>query len=137
VAPIAFATALLLGLGAAAPAANGSTAWSPPTVTDVSVARGQDTCAVTGSGGVKCWGMNGWGQLGIGAQTTFIQLPVDVSGLDSGVASVGVGNEFACALTEAGGVKCWGLNEQGQLGAGTADDLSTTPVDVQGLSSGV
>ena len=94
------------------------------------------SCALTGSGGVKCWGgNNAFGTLGDGT-TSNHPTPVGVSGLSRGVTAIAAGSAHNCALTSLGGVKCWGLNDHGQLGDGTTTDR-LTPVDVSGLGSGV
>ncbi|TXI75826.1 MAG: RCC1 repeat-containing protein [Dokdonella sp.] len=97
-------------------------------------AGGNVTCALTDFGGVRCWGSNGAGQLGDGSDTDRL-VPVDVMGLTSDVQAISSGGSHTCALTSAGGVKCWGANDGGQLG----DNSTTrrlTPVDVTGLASG-
>lgn len=101
-----------------------------------SIAAGKNyNCALTKGGRVKCWGYNGDGQLGDGS-TNDSPIPVNVVGLSSRVIAIAAGDSHACALTESGGVKCWGDNKYSELGDGTFKN-STTPVDVVGLKSTV
>ncbi|MBD8528263.1 PD40 domain-containing protein [Pseudomarimonas arenosa] len=98
-------------------------------------AGGHHSCARADSGGLQCWGLNTEGQLGNG-QSSRRAAPTPVADLDSGVAKVSTGGFFSCALTQGGGVKCWGYNGANQLGDGT-DLFRYRPVDVLGLTSGV
>ena len=115
--------------------------WLPKAVTGLSsgilkVAPGvAHACALTSTSGVTCWGDNTWGGLGDG---TLIARPVPgaVPSLASGVADVGSGQDFSCVRTSAGGIKCWGISDHGQLGNGAPPGYSATPADVSGLTSG-
>ncbi len=96
-------------------------------------------CVVNNAGGAVCWGANFGGQLGDGNDGVFLNAPVAVIGLSSGVTSVATGSDHSCALTTTGGVKCWGDLTYGAIGNGnSAFGMSQpTPVDVTGLNSGV
>lgn len=93
------------------------------------------TCVVTNLGSVKCWGRNDDGQLGDGTRSNRMT-PTDVVGLASGVRALAAGGYHTCALLITNSVKCWGRNDNGQLGDGTGSGRAQ-PVDVIGLSSGV
>ena len=93
------------------------------------------SCGLTRAGGVKCWGNGDWGQLGNGTTDRRL-VPTDVLGMSSGIAQISNGYHHTCAVTTVGGVKCWGLNDNGQLGTGNTTRFYT-PAAVTGLSSGV
>jgi len=94
------------------------------------------TCAALSTGRVKCWGGNAYGGLGNGTSSASgASPPVDVTGITN-ATGVALGRLFSCALLNTGGVKCWGLNDKGQLGNGTTTD-ALTPVSVTGISDAV
>jgi alpha-tubulin suppressor-like RCC1 family protein len=97
-------------------------------------AEGDNTCALTSNGAVKCWGFNK-GVLG-DPSIDMNLTPIDVDGLTSGIASVTTGWKYLCVLTSDGGVQCMGSNQFGILGHDTGS-LSSTPVNIDGLTTGI
>jgi alpha-tubulin suppressor-like RCC1 family protein len=89
------------------------------------------TCAITGQGGVKCWGWNDFGQIGDGTLTER-RSPVFVDGLTRGADVIAAGYAHTCAKVNARRVICWGANGNGQLGDGTTTGRRT-PTIVDGF----
>lgn len=95
------------------------------------VAAGSDhACALDVAGTVRCWGWNGFGQLGDGT-THSRTAPVAVTGLPI-VTQLAAGGGSTCALTIDASLWCWGWNTFGQLGDGTTIDRSV-PTKVAAL----
>lgn len=90
----------------------------------------EDSCVVTSSGGMLCWGYNAEGEIGENTRDHY-DSPVPVTGLASGVIQIASGYRHNCAITSTGGVMCWGFNEYGQLGDGTTR-VSAVPMAVVG-----
>jgi alpha-tubulin suppressor-like RCC1 family protein len=90
------------------------------------------TCALDSGGRAWCWGNNETGQLGNGT-TTNSNVPVAVqqpSGVEFGALAAGA--YHACGIDRLDGrLFCWGGNDRGQLGDGTAVTRQT-PVAVGG-----
>ena len=95
------------------------------TVTSVSAGT-EHACALLDDGTVKCWGGNRSGQLGRGDALdrggSANQMGTNLAAIDLGpgrkAIAVAAGGEHSCALLDDGALKCWGLNEHGQLGLG-------------------
>ncbi|HEX3510354.1 MAG TPA: hypothetical protein VHT27_04560 [Solirubrobacteraceae bacterium] len=92
----------------------------------VEIATGPShACAELSGGGVDCWGVSGFGELGDGSSTGpetcagehCSTVPVAVTGMTSATA-ISAGTYHSCAVVSAGGVDCWGANEYGSLGDG-------------------
>lgn len=92
-------------------------------------------CAVLTNGGVRCWGSNLAGQLGIGPGHTddFFWSPPWTDVLTDATAVV-LGYAHTCALLSGGRVRCWGNNSAGQLGTGTAGEPVLSPPSKDVLS---
>ncbi len=89
------------------------------------VAGGDSTCAIRDDNSLVCWGSGSAGQLGNGSTVTIgdganemgnFLAPVDLNGGIPTKLSRGSGT--SCALLSDNSVKCWGLNNYGQLGLG-------------------
>jgi alpha-tubulin suppressor-like RCC1 family protein len=89
------------------------------------------TCASISDGTIRCWGANSEGQLGIDRAVTqpesvgpnpadFVVSPTEVSkyplAANETYTQVSAGPRYACALTSAQRIFCWGSNFGGGLG---------------------
>ncbi len=95
----------------------------------IAIAAGEaHTCALLADGAVKCWGGGLHGQLGSGSRDSQGNAPTpaleDAPPVDLGTAggvplaatAISAGADHTCALLTSGDLKCWGLNNVGQLG---------------------
>lgn len=103
------------------------------------------TCARLDDGGVKCWGRNDFGQLGLGGVANRGDNPGEMGddldavdlGADAKAIDLAAGAFHACALLDGGSIMCWGHNEDGQLGVGTEELRSITgAVDFRAVDLG-
>jgi len=94
----------------------------------------QHTCAIVNEadvGRVACWGSDGQGELGDveanqqGVRDAVI-LPTDIP------VSLGAGERHTCAAMADGSLKCWGVDQSGQVGTGIAG-ATRTPVETPTL----
>lgn len=103
-------------------------------------AGGAHTCVLIEGGRVRCWGLNGSGQLGIASSENIgdDELPSGAGDVDLPMPAVQISAGLGfhtCALLENGSVFCWGLNENGQLGYGNTNNIGDDehpigPVDI-------
>ena len=77
------------------------------------------TCALLNTSRVKCWGVNIYGQLGIGNTDSIgddaYEMGVNLTSVPlNNVKHVSAGAYHNCAVLQDGSVTCWGRNQYGQ-----------------------
>ncbi len=104
----------------------------------------QFVCALLDTGSVRCWGTSSAGQLGYGNTEAIGDDEVPASAGDvpvgGAVRQIAAGRYHHCAVLRNGHVRCWGHNDDGQLGYGNRERIgdvrtpsSAGDVDVGGL----
>jgi alpha-tubulin suppressor-like RCC1 family protein len=113
----------------------GFTACADPPV----VAGGRQTC-VTDDGRVRCWGAGQFGVLGYGNTNNIgdNEHPATAGDVPVGgeVEHLALGYYHTCALLDTGRVRCWGRNDNGQLGLGHTNNIGDNePASAGGVVS--
>ena len=82
-------------------------------------------CAVLDNSTLKCWGYNGYAQLGLETTTGFYGNSAGQMGDNLDTVALGTGRSpvqiaggefFTCAILDNDTTKCWGQNNYGELG---------------------
>ena len=97
-------------------------------------AQGNLACAVLGDGGLACWGCARCfddNKPPLGFEAGMSPVPFRIAGV-TGVAAVAVGGAHLCTLHKDGAVRCWGDDNQGQLGP-RGHGSTATPTVIAGL----
>jgi alpha-tubulin suppressor-like RCC1 family protein len=89
------------------------------------VAGGSHTCALLDDNSVKCWGEAAKGQVGQ-EKGSDDKIPPTLSitiGTNRTATAITAGDAHTCAILDNSSIKCWGLNDSGQLGQGDTINL--------------
>jgi alpha-tubulin suppressor-like RCC1 family protein len=91
-------------------------------VTRIDVGGGH-TCARLGNGQARCWGLGDHGQLGwdalSGNLVPRVVVNIKANGPLRNVRQIRTGALHTCAVLSSGQLRCWGHNDDGQVGDGT------------------
>ncbi|MGH7445716.1 MAG: RCC1 domain-containing protein [Longimicrobiales bacterium] len=89
----------------------------------------QHTCGITVGGRAYCWGDGTDGKLGTGSPIANTSAPQAVAA-DLVFTRISAGVRHTCGIVGGGAMYCWGANNLGQLGIGTAGPAQWTPARV-------
>ena len=101
-------------------------------------AGNEHTCIILDNSTVKCWGENTDGQLGYGDTTLRTAPDANAINLGTGLTAkaIATGVSYTCALLSNNTVKCWGRNDDGQLGYGDTAIRLSPPATSVNLGTG-
>ncbi len=89
------------------------------------------TCSVDAAGAPYCWGAGSYGANGSGGnQTRPNAIARGAIPSSATITAVSAGNNVTCMIDNEKKLYCWGDNEFGQLGVGSAASSVTTPTEV-------
>jgi len=106
-------------------------------------AGGAHSCAILDNGSVKCWGKNNYGQLGLDYTPDNLgyqpgEMGDNLSSINLGTGrtatAIAAGIHHSCAILDNGSVKCWGLNDFGQLGIDNTTQMGDNPGEMAQLT---
>ena len=111
---------------------------APPPLAISSLDMGSSyACALLNNGTIKCWGANNAGQLGLGLNKKYsigdepMEMGSNLPALDLGngraVRALRVGGNSSCAILDNDELKCWGRNNDGDLGLGDTNIRGDNP----------
>jgi alpha-tubulin suppressor-like RCC1 family protein len=103
----------------------------PSPIQMISLGSGH-TCALGAIQDIWCWGDGSFGQIGLNPFASSAN-PVKLATFTQGVVSLQAGWFHTCVLLTDGSVKCWGKNQEGELGNAAlisrADPVSPVAMD--------
>lgn len=82
---------------------------------------GVNSCVLLDNNTESCWGLDTSGQVGDGPTNNNLSGPTAIVATPETVVSAAVNLDYACSLFASGSVRCWGSDDDGQLGNGGAD----------------
>ena len=90
----------------------------------------RNTCGITESGALFCWGLGTSGRLGTGdTSATLVPIPAVTA---TAFAALALGEHHGCGIANDSLLYCWGDNSMGQLGATSGEAC----VDIFGRTTG-
>lgn len=101
------------------------------------IVGGRHSCVITTTNDVRCWGPNGYGQLGLGTNRPLISTVPETSNQFSAVQNLIVGMNSVCAITTGGASQCVGSNIYSLLNPDVGSNSVVAQTSLKGVPSSI